>query len=400
VIFQMAEARLGAEIARFFFETSLAGTKVPVVIINDTADIELNLSFMRMGAVECLNRPLSISRLALLADMTTARASVAASSRLAPSETGEIHELCPTASMQAILREIQLVAGLDTTVLLTGETGTGKTRVSRLIHNLSPRRDKPFLTVNCGALSETLISSELFGHVRGAFTGADQDKPGKFAQAADGTLLLDDVECLSPESQAKFLRAIDERRYEQVGSQVPQKVRARFVVATNKSLEQESQARRFRLDLFYRLSVITFYLPPLRERRDEIQPLAEQFAEEFGTRHKRPVGRLTREALSALESHSWPGNVRELRNVMERAVILSNGAPILATVLPESVRMSPTPRPQINSADELDEARRGAERDYVAAMLRRHANNRTKVAQDLGISRTALYKKLHKLKLA
>jgi DNA-binding NtrC family response regulator len=239
----------------------------------------------------------------------------------------------------------------------------------------------------------------LFGHVRGAFTGADRDQPGKFAQAEGGTLLLDDIESLPPEAQAKFLRAMDERRYEALGSPQTHQVTARFIVATNKSLEQEVESGRFRADLFYRLNVICFRLPPLRHRREEIQPLAEQFAEEFGRRHNRPQGRLTQEAVSTLEQYSWPGNVRELRNVMERAVILSNGAPIQPAVFPEAVRLGAASSAPLTSADQLEQARLSAEREQLGMILRRHGNNRTKVAQDLGISRTALYKKLNKLKL-
>src|SRR5205085_9757692 len=204
--------------------------------------------------------------------------------------------------------QLRRVVSQETTLLLTGETGTGKTRLARLVHELSPRRDEPFLVVDCGALSAFLIESELFGHVRGAFTGADRDRPGKLAAAGRGTLLLDEVNSLPLPLQAKLLRAVDERVFEPVGANKGQPLRARLVAASNAALEEEVAAGRFRADLYYRLNVVSFYLPPLRERRAAIAPLARKFPAEFAGRNRPDLRGPAPEAVRALEAYPWPGN--------------------------------------------------------------------------------------------
>jgi transcriptional regulator with PAS, ATPase and Fis domain len=234
---------------------------------------------------------------------------------------------------------VHRVAPQDTTLLLTGETGTGKTRLARLVHELSPRRSEPFLVVDCSALSASLIESELFGHVKGAFTGADRDRPGKLAAAGRGTLLLDDINSLPPTLQGKLLRAVDERVYEPVGSNSLRPVQARLIAASNVALDQEVQAGRFRQDLYYRLGVVGFHLPPLRQRRQEVAGLAARFLAEFAARNRPDVVELSAEAVRTLEEHDWPGNVRELRNVVERAVALCPGPAVLVEDL--ATLMSP-----------------------------------------------------------
>jgi transcriptional regulator with PAS, ATPase and Fis domain len=236
--------------------------------------------------------------------------------------------------------QVRRVAAQETTLLLTGETGTGKTRLARLIHELSPRRTKPFLVIDCGALAASLIESEMFGHVRGAFTGADRDRPGKFAAAGQGTLLLDEVNSLPCELQSKLLRAVDERVFEPVGSERPQPLLARLIAASNRPLEQEVQGGQFRADLYYRVNVVSFFLPPLRERPDAIAPLARKFLGEFTAGRRPDVGGIAADALHALAGYGWPGNVRELRNVIERAVVLCRGPEITFADLPEAIRSS------------------------------------------------------------
>src|SRR5207248_209117 len=227
--------------------------------------------------------------------------------------------------MVELMEQVRRVAPQDTTLLFTGQTGTGKTRLARLVHEFSPRRDQPFLVVDCGALSPTLIESEMFGHVRGAFTGADRDRAGKLAAAGSGTLLLDEINSLPLPLQSKLLRVVDERVFEPVGSNKPQPLRARLIAVSNAPLDREVDAGRFRSDLFYRLNVVGFYLPPLRDRRAAIAPLAAQFLAEFAARNRPDVRGLSSAAVRALEAYGWPGNVRELRNVIERAVALCPG---------------------------------------------------------------------------
>ncbi len=332
----------------------------------------------------------------------------------------------PASDMGRLMEQIQRVAAHHSTVLLTGETGTGKTRLARLIHDLSPRRPEPFLVVHCGALSSNLIESEMFGHVRGAFTGADRNRIGKFAEAGRGTLLLDEIDSLTPDLQTKLLRVVEERVFEPVGSNQTLTMQARLIVASNRALDQEVAAGRFRSDLYYRLNVVGFHLPPLRERaREVIRPPAQQFLAEFTARHGGQVHGITEEAGRALEAYDWPGNIRELRNVVERAVALCAGAEIQLADLPDGIRRSAahsepaadccpplgigfareSSQPGDNLPASPDRApanatlahtKEKAEVARIVEALKRQNNNRLRAAAELGISRMALYKKLHR----
>jgi DNA-binding NtrC family response regulator len=244
------------------------------------------------------------------------------------------------AEMAQLREQIRRVIPQETTLLLTGETGTGKTRLARLIHDLSPRCAEPFLVVDCGSLSPGLIESEMFGHVKGAFTGADKDRLGKFAAAGRGTLLLDEVNSLPLPLQSKLLRAVDERIFEPVGSEHGQPLRARLIAATNAPLDQEAAAGRFRADLYYRLDVVGFFLPPLRDRRPCVALLAQRFLAEFAARNRPDVRGVAPAALAALQDYPWPGNLRELRNVVERAVALCPGPDVQLGDLPEAIRLA------------------------------------------------------------
>jgi DNA-binding NtrC family response regulator len=392
------------EAARFLYETNTNGRKLPTVLLNQQSDVDISLNFMRMGAVECLTLD-NVSRISLLVDMILARDRIrphtasGANGAGNRTDSGRLSQ-----NMQRLMEEVELVAPLQTTVLVTGETGVGKTRLGWCIHNASRRAAKEFLTVNCGALSPTLIESELFGHVRGSFTGADSNHEGKFARADGGTLLLDDIDAMSLEIQAKLLRAVDERVYEPLGSNRTQPMNARLVVATNKCLEQEARSGRFRQDLFYRLNVIRIHLPPLRERREEIRYLAEGFLAKLGAEQGISPPGFSGSAMDALESYDWPGNIRELRNTVERAMILSRGEIIQVDVLPDQMQRGTQytlPSRDMDPSDfnRLAEARCSAEEQRLREVLRETGNNRSNAARVLGISRTALYKKLRKYAL-
>lgn len=301
--------------------------------------------------------------------------------------------------MGKTMERVKIVAPQDISILLTGETGTGKTRLAKLIHDLSNRKAEPFLVVNCGALSAHLIESEMFGHMRGAFTGADREHTGKFAEVGRGTLLLDEIDSLPLASQVKLLRAVEERIFEPVGSNKSLQMKARLIAASNKSLETEVQAGRFRSDLYYRLNVVSFHMPALRERTAVIRPLADKFIREFAVRNSRKVSGLAPDSLAAMERYAWPGNIRELRNVIEGAAAFCPGALIRLEDLPAKV----VSRPEVASvsADSdakptLAETKEEAEMERILKALENTSGNRLRAAQELGISRVSLYKKLRK----
>ena len=310
----------------------------------------------------------------------------------------------PSTKIGRMVEQIRRVVPTDTTILLEGETGTGKTRLARLIHELSPRRDEPFLVVNCGALAANLIESEMFGHVRGAFTGADTNRIGKFAEAGRGTFFLDEIDSLPVPLQGKLLRALEERVFEPVGSNKSQSIQARLIAASSRPLEKEVAAGRFRADLYYRLNVLAFTVPPLREQRQVIPALARTFAAEFAARAVRPVPHLAPEALTALQMYTWPGNIRELRIIIERAVVSCPGHVIHLDDLPDHFHpLAAVTAPTLRFLDEalertdfLARSKEEAERARIAEALERTGNNRLRAARELGISRMTLYKKLHK----
>ncbi|MEK7349967.1 MAG: sigma-54 dependent transcriptional regulator [Nitrospirota bacterium] len=304
------------------------------------------------------------------------------------SKLGEL--IGSSAPMREVLDMIRLVADSSATVLIQGESGTGKELVAKTIHRTSYRRDKPFVVVDCGSLPETLLESELFGHVKGAFTGAHATKRGLFEEADGGTIFLDEISDTTPVFQAKLLRVLQEGEIRPVGGNQPIKIDARVISATNKDLSELVKAKRFRQDLYYRLAVLPLYLPPLRERKEDIPLLAEHFTAKSCRRHHQPIRHVSEEAMQALSQAVWPGNVRELQHYIERAVVTTTG-PTLACndlVAPGSVALD----------EDLRSATRGAvaqtERARIVDALKKTGGNRLRAAKLLKVSRASLYNKL------
>jgi len=297
-------------------------------------------------------------------------------------------------ALQEIFEVVRQVAPARTTVLLSGESGTGKELIAKAIHQLSPRAKQPFVTVHCAALAPTLLESELFGHEKGAFTGAHERRIGRFEQAQGGTLFLDEIGEIDATIQVKLLRFLGERTFERVGSNKTLTADARLIAATNKNLEELVKAGTFREDLFFRLRVVEIHLPPLRERAGDIPLLARIFLSEFARENGKPVSDFTADALEALMSHSWPGNVRELRTAIEHAVVLCRGEKIGARDLPPSVRGG-AGRVETQLLQRNDLTVKEAEKQLIIRALKETDGNRTLAAQKIGMSRRTFHRKLH-----
>ena len=302
--------------------------------------------------------------------------------------------------MQRIFETIKMVSETKATVLITGESGTGKTMIARAIHHNSNRRSKRFIEVNCGALPETLLESELFGHTRGAFTGAFKDKVGKFQLADKGTIFLDEISTASPSFQVKLLRVLQDREFERVGQHETIKVDVRIILATNLDLEREVQKGTFREDLFYRINVVSIAIPPLRERMSDIKPLSEMFLQKCAKENERSISGFTDDATKKMLEYPWPGNVRELENAIERAVVLASPETGVIDVkdLPPNVQNPPAVNPII-SEDQvlpLKEAMKDPERRIIETALRANKWNRQKTAKMLQVNRTTLFNKMKK----
>ncbi len=292
-----------------------------------------------------------------------------------------------------LLEMVETVAPTDSTVLITGESGTGKEVIARYLHDLSPRAENSFMSINCGALPESLLESELFGHVKGSFTGAVKDKAGLFTAANKGTFFLDEIGETTPATQVKLLRVLQQREVIPVGGTESMPIDVRMIAATNRDLEEEIKRGGFRGDLFYRLNVIAIHLPPLRDRRDDISVLATKFlARVGGTRHEAPL-LLTSDALDAMQAYDWPGNVRELENAMERAVILTTGDSIGVEALPERVTARKV-EPLVAERAIVNPTLDAIERAYIVWVLQSEGGNKSRAASTLGIDASTLYRKL------
>lgn len=311
--------------------------------------------------------------------------------RIAPEVEEPLNILGKSPRMRVLLDLARRVAKVDSTVLITGESGTGKERVARLVHDESSRASGPFIAVNCGAITETLLESELFGHTRGAFTGATQDRAGLFEAANGGTLLLDEIGEVSTGMQVKLLRALQEREVRRVGENKSRRVDVRVLSATNRDLAAAVAEGTFRQDLYYRVKVVELQVPPLRERREDILPLSRVLLAEAALRMKRDITGLSPAAADQLVRYAWPGNVRELENAMERAVALARGERVELEDLPEEVRAAlPQPIVIAGAVQPLDEV----EKDYILATLALNGGNQTRTAEQLRIGSATLYRKL------
>ncbi len=304
-----------------------------------------------------------------------------------------------TPSLLPLVERIAIASVHDVTVLLTGETGTGKTHLARLMHDCSPRRGDPFLVVPCGAQSANLIESAFFGHVRGAFTGADRDKAGKFEAAGNGTILLDEIDTLGLEQQTSLLRVIETGEFEPVGSNETRHCTARIIVASNWDLEEAVEKGKFRQDLYYRLNVMSFHLPPLRERVQDIAPLVRGLTSRFTTRFRKDLFDINLKTMDALEAYPWPGNIRQLENVVQQAVLVSSGPELLPQHLPVQVLEHRTENKQParnGNPATLMHSKEVTERSVIQKALASNNYSRARAASVLGISRVTLYKKMKK----
>ncbi len=374
-----------------------------VILLTGYGTIESAVEAIRMGAFDYLTKPVLEDELQLAIQRSLGQKKIVEENKQLKAQLdqkfGYQNIVGKDYKMSKMFDLMESVADTKTTVLILGENGTGKTMTARAIHQMSTRRDKPFVEVACGALPDTLLESELFGHVAGAFTGASHDKMGKFLQADGGTIFLDEIATATPSLQVKLLRVLQDREFEPVGGTKTYKVDARLILATNENLEQAVAEGRFRQDLYYRINVITLTQPPLRERIGDIPLLIERYLEDFNQQNGKKVDRFSDDALSVLQRYNWPGNVRELVNVVERAVVLSRSNIVHAEDLPEAVRNAVF-NPQSSDAHfygaSLKTALANPERQIILEALESNGWNRQGTAEALGVNRTTLYKKMKK----
>ncbi|MBI4797028.1 MAG: sigma-54-dependent Fis family transcriptional regulator [Deltaproteobacteria bacterium] len=375
----------------------------PVIFITGHGHIDGAVEAIKLGAYDYITKPIEDLRLKLTLRRALEQAALRESyqtlkKRLRPWELTE-NLVFKDRKMDQLLELVHTIADTMATVLITGESGTGKSILARYIHDHSTRQEGPFGKISCGSLSETLLESELFGHVRGSFTGAIRDKKGKFEEAHGGTIFLDDIDTASLNLQTKLLRVLQEKVIERVGGNSPIQVDVRIITATNTSLQEEVARHNFREDLYYRINVVNLDIPPLRERLGDIEPLIEHYIQRFNQSHRRQIKGLARSALPLCLRYHWPGNVRELENVIERAVLLSPGEFIIPEALPPEIKASGQSGPAAVGDLNLEEALGQAERQILLETLERFKWSRQHSAKALGISRTTLFNKMKRFQL-
>ena len=376
--------------------------EVMVVVLTAFGTVGTAVAAMKEGAFDYLNKPIDLDELLLLIQRVEKEVGLSRENRELREQLREKFKvdfiISASRRMEEALNLVKRVAPSPATVLILGESGTGKELIARAIHYSSPRADKPLVKVNCAALPENLLESELFGHEKGAFTGAVGRRIGRFEQADQGTVFLDEIGDLSPSLQSKLLRVLQEREFERVGSSQTLKADVRVIAATNRNLEEAIRKGTFREDLYYRLNVVTLSLPPLRERKEDIPPLIEHFLKKYSRENQKPVVSLSKEAKDLLMNYHYPGNIRELENIMERAVVLSRGDSITTQEMPLNLRESKVEDLMKEAAGgrSLRETLEEIERLRITQALEKSHGVQTKAAEELGISERVLRYKMKK----
>lgn len=375
--------------------------EVPVVVITGFGSIESAVAAMKEGAFHYMSKPFSPHELRVITEKALENRKIVLENIYLRNELesriGFDMVVGKSKVMQEVLNLVKQVSASDSTVLISGESGTGKEMLAREIHNHSPRKNGPFVVVDCGALVETLFESELFGHVKGSFTGAHETKHGRFEVANGGTVFLDEISNISLNIQAKLLRAIQEREVTRVGSSKPIKVDVRIIAATNEDLSKAVRDGEFREDLFYRLSVVPVHLPPLRQRKEDIPLLVEHFLGKYNKKTKKQIESVDNDILKALMEYDWPGNIRELENTIERAVVLSKGKKIRAEDLLYHGISSASSFLTLMVGE--DKSLEDIEKEYIKAVLKSHQGNKSQTAGILGIDRKTLLAKIKKFNI-
>ncbi|MEM5788716.1 MAG: sigma-54 dependent transcriptional regulator [Syntrophobacteraceae bacterium] len=365
-----------------------------VLMMTAYASIANSVQAMREGAFDYIVKPLDVEELSMMLNKIVERQQLITENHLLRKQLSARFKyediIGKSPAMQKVFELIRTVADTNATILITGETGTGKEMVARAIHSTSTRRYGPFIAVSCGALPETLLESELFGYEKGAFTGADRVKAGRFEMAHGGSLFLDEIGDISMKTQVKLLRVLQERSFSRLGGTETLEVDVRLITATNQNLPRLVEANEFRSDLYYRLNVVNIHLPPLRERKDDIPLLAEHFMEKFNVEFNKKFDRIERRALEQMVNYHWPGNVRELENVIERAVVIDNGPEVKLKHMPFCNPELPVP------AGAGSKALVEVEKEHIKKMLEQNDWNISRTAKILEIDRTTLHKKIQK----
>jgi two-component system, NtrC family, nitrogen regulation response regulator NtrX len=371
-----------------------------VIMISGHGTIETAVRATKLGAFDFIEKPLSLEKIIVLVRNAIQQRRLQEENQLLRSELSHRYQVIgESVPMKALRQQIAVTAPTNGRVLIYGESGTGKELVAHALHAASLRSKGSFVEVNCAAIPDELIESELFGHIKGSFAGASEDKVGKFQKADGGTLFLDEIGDMSLRTQSKVLRVLEEQRFEPVGSSQTIHVDARVIAATNKNLEQEISRGAFRQDLFYRLNVIPFFVPPLRDRREDIPTLTRYFLDEFCAEYGKKTREVSDTAMEVLIRYPWPGNVRELRNLVERLVIVCPQARIESHHLPPELFRGVAQSPQ-QPYSTLHEARSAYEREFILRKLQEHRWNMTQTASALGLERSHLYRKMKSLGIA
>ena len=376
---------------------------IVVFIMTAFESVETAREALRQGASDYIVKPVDAEELLANIEREFAYSALQRENTLLKERLGEqfaeSNIIARSPKMQEVLENIALIAPSDATVLILGASGTGKELVANLIHERSTRAKKPFIKLHCAALTEALLESELFGHEKGSFTGATEQKPGRFELANGGSFFLDEVGEMSPTTQVKLLRVLQEQQFERVGGTESITVDTRIIAATNKELDKEVEANRFREDLYYRLNVVPIQLPPLRDRKEDIPPLAEYFLKFYREKNHREIEQLLPEALDLMMRYDWPGNVRELENTIERGVIIARSEYLTPDELPPNIRQIAESTTGYDSEVTVGNTLKEMEKEFIAQTLASVAGNRTRTAKLLGITRKTLQNKIREYKL-